>query len=101
MGKSFRIDLGNGRQPTAAGLIVILLAAVVTVGALFVVPNTGLLQVYAWLGLLRLEHFFGLWFFALLVLTAVLCGLATFGLGWLVCKLLGLPFSKPGDSVGG
>jgi hypothetical protein len=101
MGRSFRIDLGNGRHPTVAGGIVIVLAAFVTVGAIFVGPAAGLLQVFAWLGLLRLEHFFGMWFWALVVLSAVLCGIATFGCGWLVCKLFGIPFSKPGDSGGG
>lgn len=100
MAKSFRIDLGNGRRPTFAGRIVILLAALVTVGTIFMGPMPGLLQVFAWLGLLRLEHFFGVWFWVLVVLSAVLCGSATFGLGWLVCKTFGIPFSKPEDPRG-
>jgi hypothetical protein len=80
MAKSFQIDLGNGRQPTGAGSLVILLAAIVTfgVGVSFLKWGDQLTGFNPLLG-------YGI---------AAGAGVLVLGVGWGVLRLLGVPFSR-------
>lgn len=80
MAKSFQIDLGNGHTPTGAGCLVVLLAALATLAI-----SVGLV----YLG----EDLFSGKFF-IVVAIAGAAGFGVLGIGWLLLRLLGIPFSK-------
>jgi hypothetical protein len=81
MPESFRIDLGNGRQPTAAGWVVIILAVLVTagVGLTFLQWGPALIGVE--------DPFLG---FGM----ALALGAVTLAIGWVALRALRTPFSR-------
>jgi hypothetical protein len=81
MSKSFRLDLGNGRRPTAAGWVVILLAAAATA----CVGITSSQWVHRLIGI---EDPF------VSFMVALVAGAAVLRLGWGILRAMHIPFSR-------
>jgi hypothetical protein len=82
MAKSFQMDLGNGHQPTGAGCLVIILAALVTFGV-------GISSMYWGDSIAGSDKHF-----RFRIGIAVGAGAVALGLGCAVLRALGIPFSR-------
>jgi hypothetical protein len=78
--KSFRIYVSGGREPSAAGLIVISVGILAMGACLYFMD-----EIATRLPQLKITQALGL---------MILCALSVIGIGWLVLKLLGIPFAK-------
>ena len=81
MPHSFRMDLGNGRQPSAAGWVVIILAALITAGVGLTFLQWG-------------QALFGVEDPFLGFVIALGLGVVTLAIGWVALRALRIPFSR-------